>query len=219
MPPCTSFDDRLDVPLAQSRASTIPTRRPRVAASSALPVPTMPPPTTRMSSSFSFSAAIAAARSSGPNFDERETEFDCVIVLPPVPVAGLVGRSDSDVVGRAGGAPGRGSVPAGSAYSVVTHRTGRAGSLLAVGRDHDLDALELLEIGVTGRRHRSTQSAHQIHRAVGNRGRAVQNLFERGDLSDLDAACRGAARCGAPRRPSASRRPGHPSPGRERNRA
>ena len=75
MPPCTSFDERLEVPEAQSRASTIPTRRPRVAASSALPVPTMPPPMTRMSSSFVFSTSIAAARSAAPSLDERVTDF------------------------------------------------------------------------------------------------------------------------------------------------
>ena len=37
MPPCTSFEERELVPLDQSRASTIPTLSPRVAASSAAP--------------------------------------------------------------------------------------------------------------------------------------------------------------------------------------
>src|SRR5690606_36365297 len=73
MPPCTSFNERLDVPLAKSRASTRPTRRPRVAASSAAPTPTTPPPTTRTSSSFDFSFAMASARSAGPSFDDRLT--------------------------------------------------------------------------------------------------------------------------------------------------
>ena len=82
MPPCTSFDERLDVPDAQSRASSRPVERPRVTASSADPVPTMPPPTTRMSSSFSLSRAIAAARSSGPSLFERVTDLSFAIVAP-----------------------------------------------------------------------------------------------------------------------------------------
>src|ERR1700722_13304737 len=60
-----SLLDRLEVPLAQSRASTIAVVRPRVTASSALPPPTTPPPTTRMSSSFSAIRAIASRRPAG----------------------------------------------------------------------------------------------------------------------------------------------------------
>ena len=89
MPPCTSFDERLDVPDAQSRASSSPVESPRVTASSAAPVPTMPPPTTRMSSSFSLSRASAASRSSGPSFVERVTDLrvaeSCVAIVVPHP--------------------------------------------------------------------------------------------------------------------------------------
>ena len=90
MPPCTSFDERLEVPDAQSRASSRPPSRARGStASSAAPVPTMPPPTTRMSSSFSLSRAIAASRSSGPIFVERVTDFRvagfCVAIVAPHP--------------------------------------------------------------------------------------------------------------------------------------
>ena len=92
MPPCTSFDERLDVPDAQSRASSRPVERPRVTASSAAPVPTMPPPTTRMSSSFCLRRAIAASRSSGPSFVERVTDFRvvslCVAIVAPRPRGG-----------------------------------------------------------------------------------------------------------------------------------
>ena len=42
--------ERVDVPLAQSCASTMPTRRPRVTASRAMPAPVTPPPITRTSS-------------------------------------------------------------------------------------------------------------------------------------------------------------------------
>ncbi len=62
-----SLLERLEVPEAQSRASTRPVDRPRVTASSAVPAPTTPPPTTRMSSSRSAIAASASARSSGPS--------------------------------------------------------------------------------------------------------------------------------------------------------
>src|SRR6202034_3682556 len=60
-----SLLDRLDVPLAQSRASMIAVDRPRVTASSALPAPTTPPPTTSTSSSFSAIRAIASRRPVG----------------------------------------------------------------------------------------------------------------------------------------------------------
>src|SRR6202451_1752140 len=60
-----SLLDRLEVPLAQSRASMIAVVSPRVTASSALPAPTTPPPTTRMSSSCSVILAIASSRAAG----------------------------------------------------------------------------------------------------------------------------------------------------------
>src|SRR5580704_4740089 len=60
-----SLLDRLEVPLAQSRASMIAVVSPRVTASSAVPAPTTPPPTTRMSSSFSAIRAIESRRPAG----------------------------------------------------------------------------------------------------------------------------------------------------------
>ncbi len=63
-----SLLDRDEVPEPKSRASTRPTDSPRVAASSATPEPTTPPPTTRTWCSVSASAARAAARSAGPSF-------------------------------------------------------------------------------------------------------------------------------------------------------
>src|ERR1700690_2815701 len=60
-----SLLDRLEAPLAQSRASMIAVLRPRLTAPSALPAPTTPPPTTRMSSSCSVILAIASSRAAG----------------------------------------------------------------------------------------------------------------------------------------------------------
>src|SRR5690242_15775950 len=60
-----SLLDRLEVPEAQSRASTSPTVRPRVTASSAHPAPTTPPPTTSTSSSSRAISAKARVRDSG----------------------------------------------------------------------------------------------------------------------------------------------------------
>src|SRR5580692_9893995 len=60
-----SLLDRLEVPLAQSLASTIAVVRPRVTASSALPAPTTPPPTTSTSSSRADIPAMASARANG----------------------------------------------------------------------------------------------------------------------------------------------------------
>src|SRR5581483_2310672 len=60
-----SLLDRLEVPLAQSRASTIAVVRPRVTASRAEPAPTTPPPTTRTSTSSSAIRAIASSRAAG----------------------------------------------------------------------------------------------------------------------------------------------------------
>ena len=81
MPPCTSLELRLLVPDAQSRASSIPTRRPRVTASSADPVPTMPPPMTSTSSSFSRMLRRADSRSAGPSLFERVTDLRLAAML------------------------------------------------------------------------------------------------------------------------------------------
>src|ERR1700753_3009620 len=60
-----SLLDRLEVPLAQSRAPTIAVLSPRVTASSAEPAPTPPPPTTRMSTSASLILSIMLSRVAG----------------------------------------------------------------------------------------------------------------------------------------------------------
>src|SRR5690625_5483682 len=64
-----SFDDRDDVPEAQSLASTTPTLRPRVAASKADPAPVTPPPTMKTSRGSSalvfFSVSSACSRKLG----------------------------------------------------------------------------------------------------------------------------------------------------------
>src|SRR5215468_12020516 len=60
-----SLLDRDEVPAPKSRASTRPTDSPRVAASSATPAPTTPPPTTSTWNSAPASAASAADLASG----------------------------------------------------------------------------------------------------------------------------------------------------------
>ena len=49
------------------------------------------------------------------------------------------------------------------------------------------DALELLEVGVPGRCHRSTQRTEQVHRPVRRTGRPHQHLFHRTDDANPDA--------------------------------
>ena len=85
--------------------------------------------------------------------------------------------------------------------------------------DDDLDALELLELGVAGRRHRPTQRADQVHRAVGDAARAEEDLLERCRRCRTRPARRGAARGGAPRRPSGSPGPGRRWRGRAASRS
>ena len=65
-PPCARRDERLLVPEAQSRFSSSPTVRPRVAASSAAPAPTTPPPMTRTSSGSASICSSDSTRSLGP---------------------------------------------------------------------------------------------------------------------------------------------------------
>ncbi len=62
-----------------------------------------------------------------------------------------------------------------------TRRRDAAAQRLGNRADDDLDALELLEVGVAGRRHRAAQAADEVHRAVGHVRRAVQDLGERAD--------------------------------------
>ena len=64
-PPWMSLLDRLEVPLAQSRASTTAVVSPRVTASSAQPAPTTPPPMTRMSTSPAAIRATASCCAAG----------------------------------------------------------------------------------------------------------------------------------------------------------
>src|SRR5438046_778480 len=71
-----SLLDLLEVPLAQSRASTRAVVSPRVTASSALPAPTTPPPPTSPPSSRSAIRAIAPARAAGDS---------AVTTSPPLP--------------------------------------------------------------------------------------------------------------------------------------
>ena len=63
-----SLLDRDEVPDPKSRASTRPTVRPRVTASSATPAPTTPPPTTSTCCSALASRASAALRCAGPSW-------------------------------------------------------------------------------------------------------------------------------------------------------
>src|SRR5688572_663890 len=102
-----SLLDLLEVPLAKSRASRMPTERPRVAASSAEPAPTTPAPTTSTSSSSPDDMASSAFVR-----DWGEITPDFILILfssesaDADPVEGAVdGRSPS---GDAFGAPGRG---------------------------------------------------------------------------------------------------------------
>jgi len=70
-----------------------------------------------------------------------------------------------------------------------------------VGREDDLDPLELLEVGVSGGGHRLAQRPDQVRRAVGDGGRTVEDLLERADAADLDAAAArelGVVRFGTP---------------------
>src|SRR3954471_18572835 len=60
-----SLLDRLEVPAAQSRASSSATESPRLAASSAAPAPVTPPPMTRTSTTSSGSRSRSARRRSG----------------------------------------------------------------------------------------------------------------------------------------------------------
>src|SRR6266571_2698572 len=58
-----------------------------------------------------------------------------------------------------------------------------------IGDDH-LDPLELLQVGVARRGHRAAERAHQVHRAVRDGRRAVQDLLQRADRPDADPAAR-----------------------------
>ncbi len=90
-----SLLDREEVPEPKSLASTRPTDSPRVAASSATPAPTTPPPMTSTWCSVLVSSASAAARSSGPS-------------LAVAPAPAITGRTLRQPGARpAGGRPAR----------------------------------------------------------------------------------------------------------------
>ncbi|SII21106.1 Uncharacterised protein [Mycobacteroides abscessus subsp. abscessus] len=76
-----SFEDREEVPEAQSWASTTPTLSPRVAASKAEPAPVTPPPTTKTSSGSSGLVASMVCRDSSRN--EGDSSPFRIALLPP----------------------------------------------------------------------------------------------------------------------------------------
>src|SRR3954468_20566040 len=68
------------------------------------------------------------------------------------------------------------------------------GSALGVRSDDDLDALELLEVGATGRGHRAPQGTDQVHPAVRVRRGPEQQLLQGSDGADLHPAAAGQLR-------------------------
>src|SRR5690606_24168594 len=185
MPPCTSLLLRELVPEAQSRASRIPVRSPRVAASSAVPAPTIPPPTTSTSSSRSRIAASACCRPAGLNSPT------------PTPYVRDTWRGWSRDLAAGETTPAGWALPPPSRLlgsrgcGAAVGMRGVRGSAVAVGGDDDLDTLELLEIGVPRRRHRPPQRTDEVHATIRLRRRAEEQLLERRERADLHP---GAAR-------------------------
>src|SRR6266849_6035924 len=105
--------------------------------------------------------AMAEARSAGPSLTAPST---CVVTVQNATQAGQSRRSPT----RCGCARLR----------------ARAGWWRARGHG-DLDPLELLQVRVAGGRHGPPERAHQVHRAVGYRRGAVNDLRERADRADL----------------------------------
>ena len=109
--------------------------------------------------------------------------------------------------------------PPGVATSLLVSRVCRAGSTayrlaargaVAVicvaspvrgGRQHDLDALELLDVGVSGRSHGLAQRPDDIGLAVSGAAGPEEDLLERGVNADLDPLAPGQRRGGGPRYP------------------
>src|SRR6266536_3155289 len=89
-----SLLDRDEVPEPKSLASTRPVDSPRVAASSATPAPTIPPPTTSTSCSVAASLASASARSAGPSLTVVPPPAITVRTLPARAMPGA-GRPES----------------------------------------------------------------------------------------------------------------------------
>src|SRR5918992_4142660 len=70
--------------------------------------------------------------------------------------------------------------------SVISTRRRTAVNLFTAGLlDHDLDALELLELGVAGGGQRALQGADEVHGAVGHPGGTEEDLLERADGREL----------------------------------
>src|ERR1039458_396061 len=82
-----SLLERLDVPLAQSLASTIAVVSPRVTASSALPAPTTPPPKTSPSTAPTAMRSIASSRADGDKFPADMSSVTRSVDLHPVECA------------------------------------------------------------------------------------------------------------------------------------
>ena len=59
------------------------------------------------------------------------------------------------------------------------------------GTDGHLDPLELLQVGVAGRRHGPPERADEVHRAVGDAGGAVQDLLQTPDGAHVDPLAAG----------------------------
>src|SRR5665647_1938952 len=87
-PPWTSLLDRLEVPPAQSWASTMPTLRPRVTASRATPAPVTPPPMTRMSSSWSVVVLASSVSRAAARVWAVSAVVFTVVLLAPWPLRG-----------------------------------------------------------------------------------------------------------------------------------
>ena len=94
-----SLLDRLDVPDAQSCASTSPTDRPRVAASRAVPAPVMPPPTTSTSSGSPSQAGHVTVRCQAGGYAD--------LVSSPRSLGVRQLEQCPDVQGQAAAEPGR----------------------------------------------------------------------------------------------------------------
>src|ERR1700722_18601541 len=90
-----SLEDRLEVPDAKSRASTRPTDSPRVAASSAAPVPVEPPPTTSTSNVWVRRRCTARARCAGLSElgSLVSSSADCAFGLMSARLSRLTGES------------------------------------------------------------------------------------------------------------------------------
>ena len=136
-----SLLDRLEVPAAKSRASTRATSRPRVAASSAAPVPVEPPPMTTTSKVSERSRSRSAVRCSALRTPGGDRVGHGVSV--PVPVCAL-GRGGHDGLWEGAGESSEGGVrrvrcTAARAFPLAAlDRRGARSRVLRDVRDHRL---------------------------------------------------------------------------------